>query len=231
MSCLSLAIELSSPHGSIAIGRGDDLLTCVDVAQSRRHNLDLMPTIAAAFDQLGLSVADLGETYVSIGPGSFTGLRIAVATAKMLAMTRGVRLIGVPGLDVLVHNAPPDVRHVAPCLNLKRQSMWCAVYRLWGESWQIELEPALRSFDELLAAAPHPVALLGDPLPEAPTTDGVTMLPAALATPRADVLWRLGRSLAQRQRFDDPAMLWPLYAREPEAVTLWEARSAGTQER
>lgn len=215
----SLAIETSSSQGSVALGRGDELLAVADVPQHRRHNLDLMPTIAGLCVEHGATPADLGEVYVSLGPGSFTGLRIGIATAKMLALARGVRLVGVPTLDVLVQNAPHESSPVAVGLNLKHQTIWSALYTWRSDSWRCTAEPALRHADDLRALGPG--AVLGDPLPP---LDGMHLLPPELAVPRAEALWRLGHAAARAGRFTDALQLTPLYVREPEAVALWDKR-------
>lgn len=220
----SLALETSSSVGSIALGREDELVATAQVPQHRRHNLELMPAIARLCDEHGVKPADLTEAYVSIGPGSFTGLRIGIATAKMLAMTVGVKLVAVPTLDVLVRQAPRDASPVAAALNLKRDTMWSAVYAWRDERWSRVVEPALRTIGQILETTP--AAILGDPLPPLP---GVKVLPPGLAVPRSEDLWRLGRDAARRGEFTEAMALSPLYAREPEAVALWENRTTEKQ--
>lgn len=217
----NLALETSSSVGSIALGREDARLATADVSQHRRHNLDLMPTIARLCDKHGVRPADLAEVYVSIGPGSFTGLRIGIATAKMLAITVGARVVAVPTLDVLVQNAPTASSPVAAALNHKGDTMWSAVYGWHGERWTVVVQPALRTMAQLLTTTP--AAILGDPLPP---LEGVALLPPDLAVPRSDALWRLGREAAKRGDFINAMTLAPLYARDPEAVALWESRNA-----
>lgn len=193
----NLAIETSTRTGRVALGRGDDLLATAALPEKRRNNLDLVPTIDGLCGKNGLAPNDLAELYVSLGPGSFTGLRSAVAAAKMLSLTLGLKLVGVPTLDVLREQHPESV----VCLNVKRNTAWSA-----GPG----LEPALRSLDELRA--------IGKPL-IADTLDDATP-----AVPRVETVWQLGRARAADNRYDDPLTLAPLYIREPEAVTLWDAK-------
>jgi tRNA threonylcarbamoyladenosine biosynthesis protein TsaB len=209
MGSCSLAIETSSQAGAIALGRGNDLLATALVPQHRRHNLELMPTIARLCADHAVMPADIAEVYVSIGPGSFTGLRIGIATAKMLAMTQGVRVVAVPTLDVLVQNASPQDSPVAVCLNLKHDTTWSSLYAWDGDRWSQTAEPALRTAAEVEALSPR-------------TTLDHT------AVPRSEALWRLGREAAGRGAFTEAMRLSPLYAREPEAVVLWEKRQAKT---
>lgn len=222
----SLAIETTSRVGEIALGRADALLDTVTLPPQRRHHVGLMPGIEGLCRAHGLGPRDIGEVYVSLGPGSFTGLRVAVAAAKMLALAGGVKLVGVPTLDVVAHNAPPAHAHVAACLNLKRETIYCAVYRREGGQMTPIVPPALRALPELLHEAPRPVAVVGELLPEpAPGDDAqVTVLPPELARGRAEVVWHLGRALARAERYTDPLAIEPMYIRRPEAVELWERR-------
>ena len=73
----NLAIEMSSRSGAIALGRGDELVA-TELAQRTRHNVELMAAIDQMFRNRGAAPCDLCGVYVSIGPGSFARLRIAV---------------------------------------------------------------------------------------------------------------------------------------------------------
>lgn len=193
----NLAIETASRAGRIALGRADDLLATADLPAARRHNVELIPAIDRLLADHGLGAADLAEVYLSLGPGSFTGLRIAVTTVKMLALARSLKVVGVPTLDALRRSHPDAM----VCLHVKRGSAWSA-----GPGH----EPALRSLEQV-AAAGLPVV--------AEAVEGAI-------EPAFDVqaVWALGRAASAAGRFDDPATLCPLYIREPEAVTLWNQR-------
>ncbi len=224
---ISLAIETSSRVGSVSLGRGEELLESREVPPPDRaqQRIDLMPTIARLCAAHRLAPVDLSQVIVSIGPGSFTGLRIAVATAKMLALSLGVKIIAVPSVDVLACSASPAAApaNLAVGLNLKRDRFWCGLYE-HRQGWQPLRPPELLSMDELLSRSPRPLAILGDPLPPVPQTPGVTLLSPALAIPRSEHLWRLGRHSAAAQRFVAPLELTALYVRPPEAVELWKRR-------
>lgn len=199
----NLAIETSSRRGFVALGLGDDVLDVVELPAKRRHNLDLVPTIDKLCQKHSLRPADLAEVYVSLGPGSFTGLRIAVATAKMLALTLGVKLVGVPTLDLLCAQHPGHL----VCLNVKRETAWSAAPAPVPGN-RPGYPPALRSLDEIRATGLPLVAdTLDDSIP---------------AEPDVRVLHRLGRAAAAHNGYHDPLTLLPEYVREPEAVTLWD---------
>lgn len=223
---LSLAIEASGREHSIAIGRGDALLFEDQMPKAKRHNVSLMPTVAAAFERLSLSPASLAEVYVSRGPGSFTGLRIGVATAKMLAMTLGCRLVGVESMDAMLANVPDEIERVAIGLNHKRGSVYGGVFERLGESWREQGERRVDSVEAWLRRVERPAAVLGQQLDAAEVSVGEDLrwLPESLTTIRASAVWDLGRALGNRGVFVSPQALSPLYVREPEAVSLWRMR-------
>ena len=194
---LAIAIDTSTGDGQIALGRGNALLETRPLPTRHRHNLELVPTLDALLTDHGHTPRDLRDIYLSLGPGSFTGLRIALATAKMLALTLHVKLVGVPTLDVLREQHPKAM----VCLNVKRDTAWSA-----GPGY----DPALRPLDEIRATG---LPLIAD------TLDGATP-----ARPDVAVLYRLGRSRAAANAYDYPLTLTPLYIREPEAVILWDQR-------
>ncbi|MFW6059208.1 MAG: tRNA (adenosine(37)-N6)-threonylcarbamoyltransferase complex dimerization subunit type 1 TsaB [Phycisphaeraceae bacterium] len=222
----NLAIETTSRQGTLALGRGEALLEVIDLPVQRRHNVGLVPGIDRLCRAHGVTPTGLDEVYISLGPGSFTGLRVAVAAVKMLALARGVKVVGVPTLEVVARQADPAHEHVAVCLNLKRDEVYCGVYRRQGEDVHPVTRPALRTVAALLCEAPRPVALLGEMLPELPADmdEQVTVLPPEAARPRAENVWHVGRALAQRGAYSDPFTLEPMYVRRPEAVELWERR-------
>ncbi|MBX2851430.1 MAG: tRNA (adenosine(37)-N6)-threonylcarbamoyltransferase complex dimerization subunit type 1 TsaB [Phycisphaeraceae bacterium] len=214
-SDISLVFETSGRAAHVGLGRDDAFQEAREVPRTRRNNLELIPTADALLLDHGLSPNDLTELYVSVGPGSFTGLRMAIAAAKMLAMTNaGLKLVAVPTLDVLAEQNSQADRPVAVCLNIKRGTMYCAVYQ-GGE--QI-IGPALRTLDELMAAVDEPaqLALVSEVDLE---HSAQLSLDQAVADPCST--WAVGQSMAQQQRFTAPQDLLPLYIREPEAVTLW----------
>ncbi len=222
----NLAIETSGRSGSVTLGRADEMIDTAGLAHKRRHNVELLPTIDVLCKTHGVTPGQIGQVYVSLGPGSFTGLRVGITTAKMLALAGGVEVFGIPTLDVLAQNAPADAAHVAVCLNLKHDTVHCAAYQREGGAWSALIEPKLRTMAELLGESPKPLCVIGDPLPTIPDelADAVTVLDPARAVGRSPAVWRLGRSAAKTRPADDPMTLAPLYIREPEAVELWNRR-------
>lgn len=222
----NLAIETSSRCGSVAVGRGDDLLATRDLPAQRRHALALLPTVDALAGEHGFAPADLGEVYVSIGPGSFTGLRVAVTTAKMLARAVGSRLVAVPTLEVVAQNAPADCDRVAVMLSAKGGRCFTGVFDRRGEAMIGQGAAQLLAPGQLLDTVAGEVAIIGDHLPEFDWPGRVTLLDAELARPRGQVVWHLGRARAAAGGFADPYQLTPMYVRLPEPEEKLRAANA-----
>ena len=215
MSTLSLAFETSGRTAHVALGRDDQFIEARAVPRTRRNNLELIPTADALLKDHDLAPSDLDELYISVGPGSFTGLRMAIAAAKMLALTNpALKLVAVPTLDVLAHQNTKVDDPLAVCLNIKRGTMYCAIY----QNDQQIVEPALRSLEELFAAVndPSKLGIVSEVDLEHPA-----QLPLENAVVDPEVTWGVGRGLARQEQFTGPNDLLPLYIREPEAVTLW----------
>jgi tRNA threonylcarbamoyladenosine biosynthesis protein TsaB len=214
-SAVSLVFETSGRTAHVALGLNDQYIEAREVPRTRRNNLELIPTADALLRDHGLGPSDLNELYVSVGPGSFTGLRMAIAAAKMLALTNpDLKLVAVPTLDALAHQNVKADGPVAVCLNIKRGTMYCAVY----QSCEQVVEPALRSLDDLLELVHDPAQLS---LVSEVDLEHPAQLPLDKAVVDPKSTWAVGQTLANQGRFTEPQDLLPLYIREPEAVTLW----------
>lgn len=200
--------------------------------EAGRHNVSLMPSVAAAFESLSLSPQDLKHVYISLGPGSFTGLRIGIATAKMLALTLDVQIVGVASMDAMLVNVPQDVLRVAIGLNHKRGRAYAAVFEretldedaksTWRET-DLRCDRDIATWLETLS---RPCAVLGQQLELSQThaASGLHLLSEELTTVKAAAVWELGRTLGKQGRFTPASELQPIYVREPEAVALWRER-------
>ena len=225
-----LAIETSGRVGSVVLGRAGALLGEAEFVASHNHGVELLPAVSRLCAAAGVSPADIGRVDVSCGPGSFTGLRVGVTFAKMLAFARGARLVRVPTLDVIAQNAlmvdrPPD--RVAVVLDAKRQRVYACAYDLDQDRYvarggPVECDPT--TWLEPLS----PVVVLGEGTryhKEAiGWVAGATILSEHYHRPHARVVYRLGEALARAGGYTDGDAMLPVYVRLPEAEEKWRAR-------
>jgi tRNA threonylcarbamoyladenosine biosynthesis protein TsaB len=226
-----LAIETSGRAGSLAIAEGGRVLAEEQFSHGLKHAAGIVPIIDRLCASRGWKPADVEEIYVSVGPGSFTGLRVGVTVAKTLAFATGARIVAVPSVDVLARNAPAGWQNLIIVLDAKREQIFTASFENRGGE-PVSREPAhLDSWQAMLQRTPRPVHLLGEGIPFhekfVPKDD-----PEVLRTEpgtwqaRAAVVAELGERLARGSRFADPMRLTPIYIRKPEAEEKFDERQA-----
>lgn len=123
-----LAFDTSSKALSVAILDGENLLADVTVNIKKNHSINLMPAIDFLMKAVDLKSTDLDRISVAQGPGSYTGLRVAVATAKTLAYTLNIELVGVSSLYALAAVADFDGL-VVPVIDARRNNVYAGFYK------------------------------------------------------------------------------------------------------
>ncbi|MFQ5411342.1 MAG: tRNA (adenosine(37)-N6)-threonylcarbamoyltransferase complex dimerization subunit type 1 TsaB [Phycisphaerae bacterium] len=230
-----IAIETSGRRGSVALAEGAVLVEEAAFPADRDHARDLIPTIDALARRHGVSPDEIDQCHISIGPGSFTGLRVAVTFARHLALAVGVHICCVPTLDVIAENcvaleAPPE--HLAVLLDAKRGQVFASIYRHDGGAYRRMMDPTLIEPTRLLADAPSPVSVVGEGIDyhaEAVRDSGAGVLDRVLWRPKAANVHRLGWGMALRGEFTQPSELTPFYLRRPEAEESWEKRQGANE--
>jgi tRNA threonylcarbamoyladenosine biosynthesis protein TsaB len=101
---LILAVETSGRQGSVAIAAGESLLSEKQFSGPMRHSAEIFPAIDDLLKQFGKQPSQIEQVYISIGPGSFTGLRIAVTIAKSMALANNAKIVAVDTLDCIAAN-------------------------------------------------------------------------------------------------------------------------------
>lgn len=224
-----IAIETSGRIGSIAAVEAGRIVAEEQFPHGLQHAATILPIVDRHCRQRGWSPGDVEHLYVSIGPGSFTGLRIAITLAKTMALATGVKVVAVPSVEVLVRNAPPEANHVIIVLDAKRDQIFTARFARTAEGGWSEREPAhLDTLPAMLARAPRPVHLLGEGIPYhekfIPQDDaGIVVTPAESWRARAAAVAEIGMKMAGQNQFANPDTLTPLYIRLPEAEEKWRA--------
>ncbi|MEA3367033.1 MAG: tRNA (adenosine(37)-N6)-threonylcarbamoyltransferase complex dimerization subunit type 1 TsaB [Planctomycetota bacterium] len=228
-----LAIETSGPLGGIALlateGDGEPtLLEEVYLQEGFRHARDLLPTIRAACDRAGWSPRAVDALAVSIGPGSFTGVRIAVILAKFMAYDAAAAIVPVPSLRAMAASAPPDRSPLACIRDAKRGGLYASIFARRGGDLEETFGPALIQPEALAERLQPGTLVLGRGVPKArEALAAFDLAPEALWDVQPSAVARIGHRLWQAGATADPLRLEPIYLRRPEAEEVWERRHGG----
>ena len=210
-----LAFDTSSKALSLAILEDKQVLAETMINIKKNHSITLMPAIDFLMGSLDWTPKDLDRIVVAQGPGSYTGLRIAVATAKTLAHTLKIELVGVSSLLALV---PEQVEGlVIPVMDARRNNVYAGFYQS-GQAVRPEAHLPLAEVLEMAGAANQSVTFVGE------TTAFTEQIEAALPQaaiqpilPDAAAIGRLGLDLPAQSIHD----FVPNYLKRVEAEENW----------
>lgn len=234
---LLLAFDLSTPLGSAAIGDADGILGERELVSEKRQAIELIPAIASLLDEVGRTPRDLQGIVVGRGPGSFTGVRIAAATARGMAASLEIPLWAPSSLAAGALSCGAEVgsdpRYVL--FDARGDRVYAACYRMAGGG--AGDSPSLKEFPEVLvppqattiqdvigSVIPAGARFAGDGAArhaEALGTAGYDVLPLPLGMPSAAGLLQL--VLLGALPSEEPGSRWePDYIRGSSAVPLAE---------
>jgi tRNA threonylcarbamoyladenosine biosynthesis protein TsaB len=229
---LVLGIETSTKQGGVAI-IGADRVVCETVLNVEvTHSERLLPAVDRALDEARTTLEGLGGIAVSIGPGSFTGLRIGLSTAKGLAYATGLPLVGVPTLEAMAWALPAARWQVCPVLDARKQEVYAALFRHEPEGLRRMMDDAAMAPEDLCRLIRNPTLFLGDgvdaygALFRERLGERVLLPPLASRGARPACVAELGRRRLLRGERDAPDTLVPRYLRPSEAE-LRRRREAG----
>jgi tRNA threonylcarbamoyladenosine biosynthesis protein TsaB len=221
---LLLGLDTSTSCGSIALVDSNRPLGEWNLNVQRTHAGRLLPGIQHLLCETGINIEQIEGFAVTIGPGSFTGLRIALTTAKTLSLVTGRPLAGIPTLDVLVENVPFTEGLVCPALDARKGEIFAAVYEKDSQGKSDRLTDYLSVPPEsLLQMIQGPTLLLGDAVPlygerlRRECDHPITFAPPEYHYPRASVLCRLAIKILSEGGGTHPKDLQALYARASDA--------------
>lgn len=154
-----LAVDTTSARGSVAVVEGDDILAELRISSATGHSTRLLPGIAFLLDSLGLAPTDLDGFAVTSGPGSFTALRVGIATVQGLALASARPGLGVSALDVLAARVVGSADTIVSLMNAYRGDAFAAFYDREGRP----RGPAvIASPAQIVERSPAGAAFVGD---------------------------------------------------------------------
>jgi tRNA threonylcarbamoyl adenosine modification protein YeaZ len=223
---LVLAMDTSNQALSVALVRDDALLAETTINIRKTHSESLMPAIENLMAAASIEPADVDRFVVAQGPGSYTGIRIAVTTAKTFAWTLKKELVGISSLAVVASNAQ-TTGLIVPLFNARRNAVFTGAYR-WQAGQLVNVLPDrhqdLTSLLSELASQTAPVMFVGTDVPlfqdqiQAALGDQAQFVSGWTALPQARQLALLGE---QAQPVANIHRFAPNYLRQTEAEVNW----------
>lgn len=190
-----LAYDSSSDVLNAALFEGSKKLAESTSPLFTRHSSVLAPTLEKLLKKQGWKMEKVECIAVGLGPGSFTGLRVGLTTAKIIAYATGARLVGVPSLEILAVGAKASSGRIAVMLDAKKERVYAAIYKKNASgSLQIIQAPILTDAKSFLKKAGESAIIIGGDV-----------------FPKASDLAAIALERIQQKKFNDPFKLEPLY--------------------
>jgi len=230
---LILGIETATQQVSVAIGGHEGVLGLFEVCRGRRHAETLTPAIEFVCRQADVQLGEIGAIAVDIGPGLFTGMRVGLATGKVMAQALRVPMIGISSLDLLAFPLRHSGRAVAAIIDARKGEVFYACYRPVPGGVQRIGEPRVGSVDDVVAdlmARNHDLLCVGDGAlryhDEIAAEVRCDFAEQFLSHPSAAPLVQLAHARALREEWVNPREIQPLYLRAPDAQINWSTRES-----
>jgi len=222
-----LILETSGRSGHVAVARGETLLARSRLDEARRQARDLAPAVAELLSEQGWKARDLQGVIVSLGPGSYTGLRVGLVSAKTLAYAVGCPLVGVETFAAIAAQAPLEATHLDVLADAQQDKVYVQPFARSADSaWRSTAPLSIRTVDEWLAVRDVEAWVSGpgvgahaQRLPA-----GLNRVALELRSPQPESLLRLGLEQYRAGQRDDVWTLEPIYLRPSSAEEQWQGR-------
>lgn len=232
---LILGFDTTAIACSVALIEEGRIVSEIQLNRGSKHSEQLLPVIDNVFKIAKKDLSQVDLLAVSAGPGSFTGVRIAAATAKSLAQAQDKKIIQINSLDALAQNIMAEDALIVPLLDARKDEFYTAWYKSKdGKVQRVKDEYAVKP-ETLFAELKNEkkVYFLGEGLEKYRQEmkerfgDKAVVLPSTYATIRGSVVAFMALEKYKNNEFADYYTLSPIYLRRPEAETTWEAKQRG----
>lgn len=218
-----LAFDTSTQRGSVALLEGKDVRAEIRLHSPQTHSTLLVSSIQFLLDRLGWSLKDLNLVASGIGPGSFTGIRIGIATALGISQSLSIPFAGISGLDALAHQAEMLSGRIGVIMNAHRMQVYYAEYINSNGRIRQSQKSELLSISELeRRLANRHLYMVGElevfPDIKIGASSARWPRPVAVDLFLASAIGRLALSRKNRWRSGDFIPSEPMYIRPPDAL-------------
>ena len=221
---MHLAIDTSTDTASLALVRENKVLAELTWRCGQNHTTQLLPHLSHLLEQAELSLQMVTCIIVAKGPGSYNGLRVGVGTAKGLAFSLDIPLVGINTLEVEAYQHAERGLPVCPVFNGGRGEIATATYQKKGSNWHQITAEHLTTVDNLCSGITDRTVFCGEYVPliaaqlkEQLKQKAVIVTPAA-GLRRASFLAELGLRRIEAGDYDNPVTFQPSYLRGPAII-------------
>lgn len=227
-----LSIDSATDAATAAVVSDDQILGEMNFANKKQHSVLIMPMIDGLLKSLDLTINDIDGFVISKGPGSFTGLRIGMATIKGLSLGSSKPYVSISSLDSLAYNLYGTNGIICPIMDALRENVYCGLYKFEnGEMIKLmdydrlsleELVSKLKEFNEPVYFVGDGTKKYGDLLKN--SLKNCFFAPNNLNYTRASSLGELGIKLLSQGISDDINVSNPLYLRKSQAEREYDEK-------
>lgn len=233
-----LTLDTSSIVASVAIGDEEKLIAEYTINHKKTHSQKLLPMIEEVLERCELKTKDIDLFGVSLGPGSFTGLRIGITTVKVMAQALNKPVVGVSSLEGLAYNIPFFDGLICPIIDAQRESVYSAIYSWEGDKLNTVKQGDVFEVKDLLKHVKDlnkKTIFLGDGLnrfkdqiqEELPS---ISIFPnSSVVLPRASSILEIVKSKSKQGLVSEAKDILPIYMRKSQAERQYEARMIGCE--
>ena len=226
-----LAIDTSTIVSGAAIVQKDKLVAEIIMQLKLPQSEVLLGHVQDVLKIAHMDKSDLTGVAISIGPGSFTGLRIGLATAKMLSYALSIPVVAVSSLEAMAYHYPVPGVYVASVLDAQKSNAYFALYEWNGKGFDEKKQTCVMDFEEVAkycSTLDKPVVFVGDIAQKKADIiaqyENVSLGLPHLCMPRASNVAMAAKIRFENEDYDNIMDLEPVYIRRSEAEVLWEKR-------
>ena len=223
-----LAIDTSSFPASVAITEDDLLLGEYIIRNQRKHSQNIMVMTECLFDSLGMDISEIDVFAVTVGPGSFTGLRIGISSVRAFAQAMKKKVVAVNTLEALAYNTLQRNGIVIPMLDARRDEVFTASYEINNGTVTEITPPCVMTIDEICDKYKDKKAILvgdGAIIHRGEFGNSFAFAPMNLMETRASSLAMAAYAKAKKNELCHYNEVEPMYLRKSQAEREYEGRN------
>jgi tRNA threonylcarbamoyl adenosine modification protein YeaZ len=218
---IALTIDTSTESAGLALVRDDKVLAEATWRCGQNHSVELLPRLTQLVEEAKVELKSLGCILVARGPGSYNGLRVGLSTAKGLAFSLDIPIIGISSLELEAYRHADSSLPIGPVFNAGRGEIATALYRN-KNGWQQLAPEHITTVEALGSEIRGKTLFCGEYVPVIAGELRKKLKGKAVIAPplprRSSLMVELAKARLEAHDYDSPASLQPLYLRRP-AIT------------